>query len=79
MYLYKYTHILYFENIYSIDIYIFIFLYFILYTNRDATITDFVGTIIVWGIITVSRCNAVDMYGKKEAGTGEHLNILITK
>ncbi len=25
------------------------------------------------------QCNAVDMYGKKEAGTGEHLNILITK
>ncbi len=25
------------------------------------------------------KCNAVDKYGKKEAGTGEHLNILITK
>ncbi len=25
------------------------------------------------------QCNAVRIYGKKEAGTGEHLNILITK
>ncbi len=24
--------------------------------------------------IIVGPCNAVDMYGKKEAGTGEHLN-----
>ncbi len=31
------------------------------------------------GKISIEHCNEVDRYGKKEAGTGEHLNILITK
>ncbi len=29
--------------------------------------------------ISLSLCNAVDKYGKKEAGTGEHSTHLITK
>ncbi len=46
----------------------------IIMLQHEVMVVDELHNIGPQNLVTVSLCNAVDIYGKKEAGTGEHLN-----